>query len=86
MNAKQQQEGNEEGDAFGNAAWEANVYNTMHTYQVNAVGLIGFSSTEVLLNNQADISIMRPELLRHLSPLDETVGVNGVGGIQLELE
>jgi len=46
MNAKQQQEGNKEGDAFGNAAWEANVYNTMRTYQVNAVGLIGFSSTD----------------------------------------
>jgi len=32
MSAKQQQVGQDEGDAFVNAAWEANVY---HTYQVN---------------------------------------------------
>jgi hypothetical protein len=86
MNAKQQQEGHEEGDAFVNMAWEANVYHTTHTYQVNAVGMNGFLGTEVLLDNQADISIMRPELLRQLRPIDETVRVNDVGGVQLELK
>jgi hypothetical protein len=78
MSAKQQQEGQDDGNAFINAAWEANVY---HTYQVNAVGMSGFSSTEVLLDNQADISIMRPELLRQLRPTNGMVRVNGVGGI-----
>jgi len=82
MSAKQQQEGQDDGNAFVNAAWEANVY---HTYQVNAMGMSGFSSTEVLLDNQADISIMRPELLRQLRPTNGTVRVNGVGGVQLEL-
>jgi hypothetical protein len=86
ISAKQQQEGNEDGDAFVNAAWEANVYSTMRTYQVNAVGLNGFSGTAVLLGNQADISIMRPELLPQLRPVDETVCVNGIGSVQLELE
>jgi hypothetical protein len=42
---KQQQEGNNDCDAFVNAAWEANVYSTMRTYQVNAVGLNGFLGT-----------------------------------------
>jgi hypothetical protein len=83
MSAKQQQEGQDDGNAFVNAAWEANVY---HTYQVNAMGMSGFSSTEVLLDNQADISIMRPELLRQLRPTNGTVRVNGVGGVQLELK
>jgi hypothetical protein len=60
---------------------------TMKTYQVNATGLNRFSGTEVLLDNQADISIMRSELLRQLRPVDETVHVNGIGGVQqLELE
>jgi hypothetical protein len=58
----------------------------MRTYQLNAVGLNGFSGTEVLLDNQADISIIRPELLRQLRPVDETMHVNIVGGIQLELK
>jgi hypothetical protein len=83
MSAKQQQEGQDDGDAFVNAAWEANVY---HTYQVKAVGMSGFSGTEVLLDNQADISIMRPELLQQLRPVEETVRVNGVVGVQLELK
>ena len=40
----------------------------------------------MLLGNQADISIMRPELLPQLRPVDETVCVNGIGSVQLELE
>jgi hypothetical protein len=55
-----QDNGEETGDAFVNMAWEANIFNTTKTYQVNAVGFKGFSETEVLLDNQADILIMRP--------------------------
>jgi hypothetical protein len=37
---------------------------TFCTYQINAVGVEGFGPTKVLLDNQANISIMRPDLLR----------------------
>jgi sugar (pentulose or hexulose) kinase len=56
----------EEEEAAVNAVWEANAFATVCTYQINAVGFSGFRSTEVLLDNQADISIIRPELLRQV--------------------
>jgi hypothetical protein len=40
---------------------------------------------EVLQDNQADISIVRPDLLRSLRETTDTVRVNGVGGVQIEL-
>jgi hypothetical protein len=43
----------------------------------------GLGAMEVLLDNQADISIMRPELLRMLEPVDHPVKVSGIGGVQL---
>ncbi len=42
------------------------------------------SETKVLLDNKADISIMKPNLLRALAPAEKTVKVNGVGGQQLK--
>jgi hypothetical protein len=45
----------------------------MLTYQVIAMGLKGFSLTEVLLDNQVDISIVRPDLLRAFWPVNEPV-------------
>jgi hypothetical protein len=62
------------------ATWEGN---TFATYRVNSIGTKGLGATEVLLDNQADISIMRPELLRMLEPVDRPVNVSGVGGVQL---
>jgi hypothetical protein len=53
---------------------------------VNAIGFKGFKSTEILLDNQADISIIRPELLWMIRPVRDGVKVNGVGGVQLELK
>ncbi len=50
-----QESGDDGGDAFVNAAWEANIFS--RTYQVNAMGLSGFCETEELLDNQADLSI-----------------------------
>ena len=75
----------EEEEAAVNAVWEANAFAAVRTYQINAVGFSGFKSTEVLLDNQADISIIRPELLRQVQPTREVVRVNGMGGVQLEL-
>ncbi len=77
--------GDNGGDAFVNAAWEANVFATTKTYQVNAIGLSGFCAMEVLLDNQADISVMRPDMLRELRTLKDSVQVNGVGGVQMEV-
>jgi hypothetical protein len=54
--------------------------------QVNAIGYTGLSETKVLLDNQADISIMKPGLLRALAPAEKTVKVNGVGGLQLQVD
>jgi hypothetical protein len=68
-----------------NAVWEANAFATVRTYQINAGSFSGFRSTEILLDNQADISIIQPELLRQVQPTSEVVRVNGVGGVQLEL-
>jgi hypothetical protein len=75
----------EEDEAAVNAIWEGNAFATLRTYQINAVGFSSFKSTEVLLDNQANISIVWPELLRQLQPTSEVVRVNGVGGVQLEL-
>jgi sugar (pentulose or hexulose) kinase len=75
----------EDEEAAVNAVWEVNAFMTVCTYQINAVGFSGFRSKEVLLDNQADISIIRPELLWQVQPTSEVVRVNGVGGVQLEL-
>jgi hypothetical protein len=62
------------------ATWEGS---TFCTYQVNTVGVEGFGPTKVLLDNQADISIMKPDLLRMLEVTEKPIRVNGVGGVQL---
>ncbi len=54
--------------------------------QVNAIGYSGFRETEVLLDNQADISIMKPGLLHAFKPAEKKVRVNGVGGLQLNVD
>jgi hypothetical protein len=46
----------EDDEAAVNAVWEVNAFMTVHTYQINAVGFSSFRSTEVLLDNQANIS------------------------------
>ncbi len=54
--------------------------------QVNAIGYTRLSETEVLLDNQANIGIMKPSLLRALALAEKTVKVNGVGGLQLKVD
>jgi hypothetical protein len=65
---------------------EATMFMTYLEKQVNAIGYSGFCETEVLLDNQADISIMRPGLLHAFNPAEKTIRVNGVGGLQLTVD
>jgi len=56
--------------------------NTFTTYQVNAVQQNTFGPKDVLLDNQANISVVRPELLRDVQDAEQEVKINGVGGHQ----
>ncbi len=47
------------------------------TYQVNAIRYSGFHETKVHLDNQADISIMRPVMPHTVEPAEKKVHVNG---------
>jgi hypothetical protein len=42
--------------------------------------------TEVLLNNQADISIVHPMLLKNIEKSDRRIKVKGIGGLQLVVD
>jgi hypothetical protein len=57
---------------------------TFVTYQVNAIALGSFKPMEVLPNNQANISIMRPELLSAFQEAESEVRINRVGDVQLK--
>ena len=48
----------------------------------NAVQEHKFERNEVLIDNQANISIVHPSLLRDIRPAEQTVKINGVGGHQ----
>ncbi len=56
------------------------------THQINAIGIGGFKPTEVLLDNQANVSIIRPELLSAFEKTENGIKVSGVGGVQLYTE
>jgi hypothetical protein len=43
----------------------------------------GISLTQVLLDNQADISVMHPMMLSDVHPAERKIRVSGVGGVQL---
>lgn len=62
------------------ATWDTSKF-TM--YLVNAIGGKGIGLIEVLLDNQADISIMRPELLCEIELVDREIQVSGIGSVQL---
>jgi hypothetical protein len=55
---------------------EYTVDNAVHVTQVLA-------PTKVLLDNQADISIIHPMLLSNVQKLEKGIRVKGVGGLQL---
>jgi hypothetical protein len=86
QSADQDESGNED-ERHAHMTWgEATMFRTYLEKQVNAIGYSGFRETEILLDNQADISIMRPGLLRAFKPAEKTVRVNGVGSIQLTVD
>ncbi len=67
--------------------WDASTFMTYQEKVVNATGMVGkFKRTEVLLDNQADVSVIHPSLLREIGPAEETVRINGVGGHQFTVE
>jgi hypothetical protein len=77
---------NEDDDINRNAhvTWDAS---TFATYRGYATGMVGkFKRTEVLLDNQGDVSVIHPTLLRELEPAEEDVRINGVGGHQFTVE
>jgi hypothetical protein len=67
--------------------WEEdNHAGTYATYQVcNGVRAEHrFRNYDVLLDNQAEVSIIHPRLLRQIMPADQSITVRGIGGTQLE--
>ena len=50
---------------------------------MNAVQQNTFGPKEVLLDNQANVSVVRPELLHDVQEAEHAVKINGVGGHQL---
>jgi hypothetical protein len=96
---KEKQEAGGGEDAFMNATWckecEGSMYTTVRfedeEIKEYVVGMAvnamrGITLTQVLLNNQADISVMHPMLLRYVRPAEKKIRVCGVRGIQLIVE
>jgi hypothetical protein len=53
----------------------------------NAVGLeTSLARKEVLLDNQADMSIMHPSMLYDVREIDSKIRVKGVGGFQMTVK
>ena len=60
--------------------WNANIFST---YQVNsAVQEHQFGRNEVLIDNQANISIVHRSLLHDMKPAEQSIKINGVRGHQ----
>ena len=57
-------------------------------YQVyNAAAMaMQFKKTEVLIDNQANVSIVQLDLLRDIKPAEEQVKINGIGGHQFMVD
>jgi len=52
---------------------------------LNASVTSGFGKYDVLLDNQANISIINEELLSNIQDADEEIKINGVGGHQFSV-
>ncbi len=66
--------------------WEdyAGIFTTIKEEQQGSVYMTkGLSPTEVLLDNQANISIVNPRLLKNVRQCSHQIRVKGVGGTQL---
>jgi hypothetical protein len=72
--AESEDEKDEEHSASGHVIWADTIeYCTFSTYQVNAVSHSRFKPTEVLIDNQVDISIVHPKLLRSIMAAEQEV-------------
>ena len=70
-------------ECLAHLTWNANIFST---YQVNsAVHEHRFGRNEVLIDNQANICIVHPSLLRDVKPAEQSVKINGVGGHQFSV-
>ncbi len=76
-------------DANVNGTWEtledvAGVFLTIKEVEHGSVYMTkGLSPSEVLLDNQANISIVHPRLLKNVRDSEHQIWVKGVGGVQL---
>jgi len=67
-----------------NVTWQASTYCT-RTVNSAVDHNLTVGRNEVLLDNQADISIIRPHLLVNVKQSDEEIRINGVGGLTLKV-
>jgi hypothetical protein len=80
---------NLEEEAGVNATWEveqeANMFVsiTEHLVYNDVVLEYGLTRKEVMVDNQADISIMHPSMLSAMREIDSRIRVKGVGGFQI---
>jgi hypothetical protein len=82
----------EEGEGVVNTTWqeyEASMFMTMREFEEeyivnNAVNVTqALLPTEILLDNQADVSIVNPILLKNVEKAQKKIKIKGVGGVQL---
>jgi hypothetical protein len=78
----------DEAEVGVNATWEveqeANMFVTLEEHVVNRAGTQNqINHTEVLLDNQADISILHPSLLSDVRDAETKIRVKGIGGFQM---
>jgi hypothetical protein len=88
---KDKEKENQAGEGLAHATWqeeiEHNMFSTVCEYTVNnAVNVTQqLKTTEIWLDNQADISIVHPVLLQNVRPSEREIKVKGEGGIQFKV-
>ena len=84
---KQRADSDEEEEArFGHVTW-ADASTVFNTYQVNSISDSRFAEDELVLDNGADVSIIRLDLLRNsIMPVDRVIKINGVSGHQFTVK
>jgi len=85
--SKAESDDEDEESASGHVTWaDTRDYCTFTTYQVNSVSDNRFKPTEILIDNQANVSIVHPDLARNIEPAEKLVKINGVGGHQFTVK
>ena len=81
-NACPTRQNQDEEERGAHLTWNAD---TFTTYQVMNASASSFGPNDVMLNNQANVSIFRTNMLRDIRDAEETVRINGVGGHQFSV-